>query len=172
MTPQPAGAGCYNAPLGTPTFNGPAERVIARIYPNGTVDTTLSYPHLFPNPNLFQSVVSLDGQSSFWVGGSPYQTTAASSPSPSVLGGMAATAGVFYLDGPPSGTAPGVPVYNAFLPLASLALTNITGTPNLLVTVRGTRVALYVNDDSILSLYPCRRRTRAAAATRSTRLAT
>jgi hypothetical protein len=105
--------------VGYPTFTSSARRVIARVFANGTIDTSLSLPHLFPPASVFTSVVSTDGASQFWVSGSAYQSLNAASPSPSALGSSSSDAGVFYLD---SSGAPPVLVYNKCLPVTSLTI--------------------------------------------------
>jgi hypothetical protein len=116
-------AGCYDAPVGYPTFSSSARRVIARIFANGTYDTSMSFPHLFPSANVITSVVSTDGVSQFWVSGSPYQSLNGGSPSPSAPGQAAADSGVFYLDN--TGAAP-FPIYHKLLPVTSLTISTDT----------------------------------------------
>lgn len=114
-------AGCYDVPVGFPTFQSSSPRVIARVFANGTFDTSLAFPHLFPNPNVFTAVASVDGVSGFWVSGSPYISLNGASPTPSAIGATVVDAGVLYVD--QSGNPP-TQVYNKYLPVTSLTIFN------------------------------------------------
>ena len=51
--------GCYNATPGSLTFESTAARVIARLFVNGTIDTSL-YASDLTFPNVFVSVLLRD----------------------------------------------------------------------------------------------------------------
>jgi hypothetical protein len=117
--------GCYNAPVGSPLpFGGPAERVIARVFADAAVDTSIYLRDALQAPALFASVVSTDGLTAFYVAGATFQGTSAFTPTPVI--GLGATAGVRYTTGVPAGGVTGQPaesvqLYNA-APVTSLLL--------------------------------------------------
>jgi hypothetical protein len=113
--------GCYNATPGSLTYRSNAARVIARIFPNGTVDTSM-YMTDQNFPNVFVSVVAMSLTSGYWISTAVYVTN-----NPT-LGGSAtatpaapiATTGVRYLA---PGATTSAEVYNVF-PVRALSLWN------------------------------------------------
>jgi hypothetical protein len=96
--------GCYGAPVNTSTWNSTAPRVIARIFANGSYDTSVYCTDCLPSPMVFTTVrarchiplatavikkyytclqvVSNDGISGWFIGGGEIETNVAASPSP------------------------------------------------------------------------------------------
>jgi hypothetical protein len=114
-------AGCYNAPVGTMAYLTNAQRVIARIFSNGAVDTSLALVDV-PAGTVFGSVASPDGASAFWVSSASYSQTLPGAPSPSPV---AIGAGVRYWScaggGGCQSSPPSVPVFDAY-PINSISI--------------------------------------------------
>ncbi len=64
--------GCYDTPVGTYTGVSSVPRVIARIFPDGHWDTSVAFTGVIAFPNIFTSVFSMDGRSSFYMQTAPY----------------------------------------------------------------------------------------------------
>jgi hypothetical protein len=113
--------GCYNAPVGTPVLAPGVQRVIARVYASGRVDTTLALTDL-PVTSIFGSVATLDAATGFWLTTASYAQTNAgtASPSPVALG-----AGVRYWCGAPATCPNSVALFDAY-PINSISIGNTT----------------------------------------------
>jgi hypothetical protein len=86
--------GCYNLTAGSHNaYQNSSSRMIARIYSDFTFDLDVYFTDGYLN-NVFSSVVSVDGVSSFWTAGSQFMSTNAASPSPAPEG---TTGGIRYL---------------------------------------------------------------------------
>jgi hypothetical protein len=121
--------GCYDVPVGQP-LNSTANRVIARIFPNGTFDTSLYFNDSYQPPNIFSSVASLDGVSGFWTTGGPQLSMIPASPGFSQAN-VGATNGLHFVTAGTPGAS--TPLYYAYA-LNSLTLFGgtIYGTKNVL----------------------------------------
>jgi hypothetical protein len=121
-------AGCYDVSVGS-TVSSSATRVIARIYANGTFDTSLTFSDAYHYPSVFSSVASLDGISGFWTTGGPQLSMIAASPG-LAQNNIGSSNGLRYL---PAGAVNTTLMYNAFT-LNSITLfgNTIYGTKNLL----------------------------------------
>jgi hypothetical protein len=109
-------AGCYNAPVGGPAYQANVQRVIARVFANGSIDTSLIVTDAFFPPCVFSGVVSPDGVSDFWMVGSQFSSSAYSptSPSPSPFSaGVPPSGGLRYYRGN-TGTTNSTQLYNNY----------------------------------------------------------
>jgi hypothetical protein len=115
--------GCYNLTLDTVTSSAyavPAARVIARVFPDFSVDTSLFVTDAFVGGStVLSSVASMDGSvaTGFYLSGAQFQSSAAASPSPAPEGG---SAGIRFLTGT-AGTHTTIPLWSG-LPVNALAL--------------------------------------------------
>jgi hypothetical protein len=100
--------GCYNLPVGsTLTYQSSAQRVIARLFGNVSIDTSIYLTDALQSPSVFTSVVSTDGISQFWVSGSQYTGSDTGTVTPQPAG---ASGGVRFSTG---GTT-SVSIYNQY----------------------------------------------------------
>ncbi len=113
--------GCYAVPPGATGPGGylsSALRVIARLFANGVVDTSLVLNDgSCAWPNVISSVVSVDGVSGFWIACSPFFSSNAATSTPAVAG---VTGGVRYFNAS-SGTTT---LLYSTLPVRSLTIFN------------------------------------------------
>jgi hypothetical protein len=110
--------GCYNVPVGSPApYASAAQRVIARIFGNASVDTSIGFSDALQSPNIFTSVVSLDGQARFWLSGAPYAGSDIFTASATPRSGN--TGGVWYTTGQPGSAS--ISLYNQF-PVKALTI--------------------------------------------------
>jgi hypothetical protein len=126
---------CYDAPVGSSgPYSSSVDRVIARIFPNTTIDTgSIIIPGPLLAPSVIQSVASLDGVSGWWFSTGPYLSSLPVSPSPSPSAVPATNQyGIFYTDG--TGAAGTVLLYSASVVRGLTLSPWLTGGAGLLFT--------------------------------------